>query len=1706
MTNSIQSFEYLIAGIAISIILIFITSVGFYFSVPSSKSKQCLRSCPFTLWGISNTLTFVVNAFIDIAYVMWGFFTIRFILASIMLITASVSCYQFHEDVLRNVDDAWRIWIHPILHDVAEPLILLLRFFYNILNPLYNFYIGAFYQITRGSVIIIGKCQIEGLYMPLRHVSNATIHLSESVITFLQDTSRPLDITEGAHDALMAVHTMQNGLKCACKQTEIATDVLFYGGKVMPFAFAINSMANVPIQFTRDLVTGVFGNNAASMPTFKRTFNFFNDGLIKFGIGVDEWGYYAIDKYGLIDKEKAPLESIASAMARTGVAALSVPEDILSGSLNLLNSPTKVQIRQSYSFDTAWRNMDVAAHAAGKTLHFWVDFYATRLTGESSTSYSCEWDEDNEFTPLSITIGCVAEHSLKAAFGLPHVIWSTTMKSIFRSSDASDILTILQRHDGAWMKRTGLLSCEYRKEHSLVGGLPPPEQLLVDHMTNSEDCECTVDSYFTDPMVGYTYNPWCNAPNLQAQVFNHLDTVIVFSTRGLFGPLAGLVNSPPRLFMEFIRIAIRIIFSFPDMVEGTWASRQLQCGYGVENNFCDDLYTHGDDSTKCLNNAQDGCYCDWEKNIESTSGCECILDYPIFTTTFEETQSVDTRFQKAAGRWCNTMIFEHMLQLVEQSGDSLEYVFHYLGKEVNAAQDLGKRCYHYELASMSTTAQLGGFEADVESSSQLCSAWGYENVFCGLGGSTKALVRLATSTYRQMAMNIIKLLQGNIEGLKLDLSPRICDAERVASMLASSLSGTLIFSEFPQREAIGKLLFSLEEAVFLGPLKVLHRIYYTLVSILKNIVSTGRFDSDQVSNTFKTLIVDVLTTVFDVLKIFLGSLEEFFNTLGNTNPKPGAIFGTLKNVVNDIQNIMTSSFLDILAEVSNIFIQLLSLLSGSTDFGGGIVSMLKSVSNIIGEFVKIASSNIMLLIEAFLSLLGPFGDVLKMIAGTLCDMVKTIASLPIINEVANGDSIQCFDGGRRLSFAGEVMTITAWANHVFKWEGNSVCDQFMRETNQPLESLTALEKATWKDCLTSRFIGEKIQEHVGIPELKLYDVAYNYQRKYEVGYELFENIRLSYGIKKRTEVYNTFLDAHMDVHLHMHLYDKLSAFSRRTWKAVEITANDFNKDNIPDSSAHAFAKVMKSLKKFNTREWVNEKKHFWTTLDVVPHLMNMSKPNPFYEVASRYKRSSEIVQETTGAAVFTDISGGGFADCTLVDNFFTMADAHAKSIGKFYSTYIPATIDDIESYGQRPSFESKLENQNYTGATFSSGAKISRWEFARQDWTNLFDGDRLNKDDLYFVIDAVSAFLTRTNDTYVPLFGVGLPYCIIYPLFESCDIQKHVFVNEAYEDTPSFEERVDLVPTALMNVMIYVLAISYSSTWSPLPIGILNSWLLLALASWFIYAYTIYSYLPTCWPNTPYTLLEDFYGFVVKNRANSDFCSYIPIMYPVEGGCGSSVTDAPTYKSCEALVPEFQKGMITEDGDIKLGTIFWPLITFVRYNFAHWPIITQFLEFFGPLSDDLKKWRGNFEVTEEEEACMKIMAPTVVCTGFMFVFFVYVFLKLSIAAVRTALNAAITTFTLYNHTRDILENIMDQEDELPVQEERDVKQLQKEETEEEKALREEKKRKKEEKRRKKQKKDEKLIEDTIGDLKKDLEENIIGTTRNTMRERPLNFG
>ena len=166
--------------------------------------------------------------------------------------------------------------------------------------------------------------------------------------------------------------------------------------------------------------------------------------------------------------------------------------------------------------------------------------------------------------------------------------------------------------------------------------------------------------------------------------------------------------------------------------------------------------------------------------------------------------------------------------------------------------------------------------------------------------------------------------------------------------------------------------------------------------------------------------------------------------------------------------------------------------------------------------------------------------------------------------------------------------------------------------------------------------------------------------------------------------------------------------------------------------------------------------------------------------------------------------------------------------------------------------------------------------------------------------------------------------------------------------------------------------------------------------------------------------------FVKNNRANPNFCSYVPLLYPDD--CGSAVGDAPLYNSCEDLVENFQKINVTERGDIHLGTPWWPLVTFARVSIGHLPFVTSFLSFFGELSDDLKKWKSEFDVTEEEIECMQVQFPMVVLMGTAAVFMVYVVVKLGILAVKTAVNAAITVYNLFNHTHDIIEVLLEEEE------------------------------------------------------------------------------
>lgn len=1516
--------EVIIASVLFIILFVLASalSVALFFN-----PRKCKSQFPFVLWSTFNTLFTWVTAATNLAIHFMTTLTPRTVFTLAVLGSATVLTFQYHSETLQYADDAWRIWAYPLLRDILEPLLLLLRLMYNTLIPLYNMAVIVLAQLTLGTAGTLVNCELEGLYDPLHHFANGTVAMAHGLSHFLKHDDRKIDLTEGYQQYLLAISELDDGIKCACSEIAPATEALLYGGRIDAMSRALNEATNVPILFVHEIVEAF---DTGRPPTFDATMDSLSAAIVEAAIGADDWSFHAVEKLHALKRVQmvhAPKEAVFSTGARLLVGAAIAPiHAVARGTLNLLNSPSNEQIVNGYNMDIAWRNLYIAAHDLGETAHFWLGTYTEQA---QYTPYSCDWADDESistFGTFSNTVACTAENTAKAGVGAIHVLYDTVMEAVFLEDQPYDLFRILQRHDGEW-------------------GAPT--------------CGCQCDMGLGSWRNSTLYNGWCNTPTLQAQVFAPLETAVVKLGRGTLGPVSYIATTPLRALIELARISTRTILSINQLVSGHWAYLPLGCGYG-ESTLSDcvgRMFTPSVSECARGANFSPDCMCNYLDAPQDSDQCQCIATYPAMDADI-------VAFERASPNWCNAMYLEHGWKLIDEVGVATERLLHSVG------ENMGVECNEFEVSLLSTTSHLGDMSLNDNTA---CEVWGNHNFVCSGGSAARAAVRGAVNLARQLSGDAIRLFEGDVSTLQLDFAPRICDFEKFLAYSSSVAGNALLFATPAQRVAFSKIGFAALDGTLAAPLKMVHAAYFAIVDIVQ-LSENGGFEARYIGDSAKTTMVDIINVVFDVVNVGLDAFAEFFDTLGNTSPRPGEFFRDVKVIVSNFKNIITNDVLDMFTDLVDIFVRLLNIITGNGS-ARDVSRVLKDVMDIVKKFSEAIVAEYMSFLDVVFAFLGEFGDFLKSLSGDICGVVKTIAT-----TFGQGDSVVCFKhGGRRRMLASDGPHITEWVSTHVVWDGDSVCDILMRETTDAFESLRVLERATWTDCLQKRAIGDKIANFVQLPSLHLHDMLYNYKRKYMLLWEFARHILATRGVTSRMEAYEAFVRNNMNTDVHMAMYD---------WKFI-----------------HWDRLIGATTATFDVKEMVDTAQLWrdWQLLaDVGPQAMNTV-------LVAEFALNTQNIQRASGAPIDTgtiQCDGATCTKCTALDNLADVVAREASQIADFYGYAYPQLLQDVENFRFEPvgAFEG--------GTIFNVQDAINpmRWQHVRDDWASLANGTN----GVMFVLDAVNRFMTTTNNSYVPLFGVGGAYIVLGPIFESCDAEEML-----YYDPQKSAERKDAVGSGMIAVAIYFVVLTMVPFGTPLL-----STMALVFGSALVYLYTVYGYLPSCVPSLPYTLLDDLYAWMNDNRASQHLCEYVPDLY--DGSCGAqNNTLSPPYRSCESMIPTFRSV-----GDDDWGTLWWPALTWLRHTFGAAPWLDGIHRYAsGDLYIELEKWRAGAGLSDVEVQCMHVMSPAIPFTFFVAYIFVALPVRLGITLFKSIVDGVIMINSLYEFFRTIVSSVMSDEDE-----------------------------------------------------------------------------
>lgn len=437
---------------------------------------------------------------------------------------------------------------------------------------------------------------------------------------------------------------------------------------------------------------------------------------------------------------------------------------------------------------------------------------------------------------------------------------------------------------------------------------------------------------------------------------------------------------------------------------------------------------------------------------------------------------------------------------------------------------------------------------------------------------------------------------------------------------------------------------------------------------------------------------------------------------------------------------------------------------------------------------------------------------------------------------------------------------------------------------------------------------------------------------------------------------------------------------------------------------------------------------------------------------------------------------GWCTECNIMDNAVEALIVQATGIGGFYTnvqTGFPYILENVSLYfNELAEYNSEFFETTFTtlsrDKTNTVKKNANRWTFyVAKDWnefvTDLWavvgqPSNTTRKDKWLQQVDnllqASTDFLIVSNSSYVPFFGYSFAYMYNYLLFSSCSLEESIFVT-----TTNQEDRLEQMDTAIVICLLVVLAIVTTTSWSVLPLVWMANTAVIALIVNFLYLYIVYGYMISCYPLTPYTLVEDinawyhtrmdpgcFYKLfpTMAHNATEDTCLTCSVANTwqqnnidlntkrseawANGDINSTYYNqqlvnvtlgvTQTYQDCATYIPDnLVKGMLTLPELMEEYFIFWPLVFWVRQTF---PELGVFVIEYGLVSLDsivgklaMACWQ-NEPIDDMWVDCYNVMWLDNVLAVAILCFVGYVAAKLTAVVVQSLIQIAI--LALYTYT------------------------------------------------------------------------------------------
>lgn len=1134
----------------------------------------------YILEAITGTVSAVSEKLLDLSANITVSFkkVVQLLFLSLILLTISGNL----DEILDIMDQTWRCVVYPFFQNFTMGVAQGTRLIYDTLIPLYNYYYVVASQATRGTIAIALKCDFDSVVESLRLLLQVFINIFQSVNTWSGMSKNitvtnnifvnELNVTEVVDASQSFVAHQEKLLSCICSGLEPAFDIAFELFKDENFPKLVSHGVNALLSYGQTFV-GILPF-FAQFPDFKNTTYHTNAFFFYGGRYMDKTSQRIILKSVQLFDDEFHLEGVPDefifqslshffmgfthtvhTFART-IAHIVIPLPYYITDSN--------HMMKSLQFNEAFQEFHLGLRMLSNNA-YWLLEVADKLMKEvvdenfevtgiaEHTELVCSDSRTMKWSANTVcAVNVLAEAFLNVAYIATNMFSEILWKSFLNQEQ--NILVTLQRYDGPSYGTNNMVDCEYRKTltHDLTQGrcicLPPPSDTYFRP-------EYTVDFPFGVPR----FDPYCEQPNLQANVFGNVERAVIFGSSAGFDALVGdFLATNVLIINNLIRSGLKFLLNIPYILEGEFFENKVNCGYGVSEktleefwletrdiipcspaksgfmkNYVDGHYTgcvpihetirfslchdtKNKDSDLCTEENKAGCTCNIALPLEDDSLCECIALFPdreqqVAQGAFENTV-LKTLYQKEQ-HFCNTFLLEpvyfqmdryafildRFLSQFHPSFDTQESKY----CEINSYSMIDTNVIHYTMDEYSSAAGL--FDAlSVEYSSESCKLYGSYDVICSASMSIRSAVRLIISQVRQITMQLFLAMTGDFSHIEIDLSTRLCDLQRIAAGLSSFISDILnAFASNTMKTAAARVIFSLLN----GPVVILDMIN-TIVQFFVGVAKQEINLSTQ--QPVFDLIMKEMKIVIDYLKMVNTAMEGYFDLMSSV---AGDFFRSLNEIILILEDFLNDGVIEMLNLLFKTAMNLISMLTSGTV--PNLDGFFNDLWTIITKFVQILLQNAGKLIDTLLDMLGPIGSFIKGFASDVCMTIQDVLCTLTMGETCD---LACA-GGEASSFSPPPIvqdTVDAVGDffsgifgrrlhsslHNFpsliadlRWTGTSECDLLVNA----LRDTNFTELAVFERAKLMTCVDERILAVKLAKEMNLdlpSDLFYNWKRKW----------------------------------------------------------------------------------------------------------------------------------------------------------------------------------------------------------------------------------------------------------------------------------------------------------------------------------------------------------------------------------------------------------------------------------------------------------------------------------------------------------------------------------------------------------------------------------------------------------------------------------